>query len=488
MNRRLLFLLAGVGLIVGGCSLAPKYVQPQAPIPAEWPQGAAYKDTRTTPGAPIVPELSRQKFFADVKLRKVIEIALDNNRDLRLAALNMARSRAMYGVQRAELLPTVNAVAGGGKQRLSSDLINPGDPRTNEQYSLDLGVAAWEIDFFGRIRNLSDQALEEYLATDEARRGAQILLVAEVARVYLTLAADRENLKLGQSTLESQKAAYGLVQKRYDVGVATELDLRRAQVPMDTATGDIARFTQLVAQDQNALNLLAGSPVPEELLPVDLESVTLPQEISPGLSSEVLFLRPDIVAAEHRLKGAYAFIGAARAAFFPRISLTSSIGTASNELSGLFGSGTDTWGFTPQIVMPIFDARVWAALRVSKADREIVLTQYEKAIQTAFREVADALAVQGTIEQQVAAQQSLVYAVAETYRLADIRYTEGIDSYLSVLDAQRSHFAAQQALVALRLAKSANRVRLYAVLGGGGEQSAASLEKSGRETEKRSGE
>ncbi|MBW6520179.1 MAG: efflux transporter outer membrane subunit [Desulfoarculaceae bacterium] len=488
MNRRLLLLLAGVGLIVGGCSLAPRYEQPQAPIPDQWPQGEAYQTIRNTSSAPNIPELSRQDFFADAKLIQVIELALANNLDLRLAALNVERARAMYGIQRAELLPSVNAAGGGGKQRLSADLINPGDARTREQYSLDLGVAAWEIDFFGRIRNLSDQVLEEYLATDEARRGAQIMLVAEVAKVYLTLAADREHLKLGRSTLESQQAAYGLIQKRYDVGVATELDLRRAQVPMDTATGDIARYTQLVAQDQNALHLLAGSPVPEELLPADLKSITLPREISPGLSSEVLLLRPDIVAAEHRLKGAYAFIGAARAAFFPRISLTSSIGTASNELSGLFGSGTDTWGFTPRIIMPIFDARVWAALRVSKADREIILTQYEKAIQTAFREVADALAVQGTIEQQVAAQQSLVYAVAETYRLADIRYTEGIDSYLSVLDAQRSHFAAQQALVALRLAKSANRVRLYAVLGGGGEQSGASLDSSGDETRKRNGE
>ena len=469
MNKRFLFLLAGIGFFLGGCSMAPKYIQPQTPIPAQWPQGAAYKDTQAIPGEPTAPELSRQEFFADKQLQKIIEMALSNNRDLRLAALNVERARALYGVQRAELFPAVNVAGAGGKQRSSADLIAPGDPRTREQYSIDLGIASWEIDFFGRIRSLKDQALLEYLATDEARRSAQIALVSEVARAYLTLAADRENFKLARSTLETQQAAYGLVQKRYDVGVATELDLRRAQTPVDSARGDVARYTQMVAQVQNALNFLAGSPVPEDLLPADLSSVSPPKEIFPGLSSEALLRRPDIVAAEHRLKGAYAFIGAARSAFFPRISLTTSIGTASDELSGLFSSGSGTWNFAPQIVMPIFDARTWAALRVSKADRKIILTQYEKAIQTAFREVADALAVQGTIDQQVSAQQSFVDAVAETYRLSSKRYTNGIDSYLSVLDAQRSLFAAQQGLISLRLARLANQVRLYAVLGGGSE-------------------
>jgi len=468
MNRQQLLILVGLAFFFGGCTLAPKYTQPQAPIPAEWPQGAAYKDTRAM-GAPTVPELSRQEFFADEKLQKIIEMALSNNRDLRLAALNVERARAMYGIQRAELFPAVNAVGAWGKQRRSTDLISPGDPRTIEQYSVDLGVAAWEIDFFGRIRSLKDRALEEYLSTEQARRSAQIALVSEVVRVYMTLAADRGNLKLARSTLETQHASYSLIKRRYEIGLTNELDLHRAQTRVDAARRDEARFTQLAAQDQNALNLLAASPVPENLLPADLRSVTPPKEISPGLSSEVLMNRPDIVAAEHRLKGAYAFIGAARAALFPRISLTTSVGTASDELSGLFSSGSGTWNFAPQIVLPIFDARTWAALRVSKADREIILTQYEKAIQTAFREVADALAVQGTINQQVSAQQSLVNAVAETYRLSNKRYTMGIDSYLGVLDAQRSLYAAQRVLIALRLARLANQVRLYAVLGGGSE-------------------
>lgn len=467
MNRQLLFLLAGVCLIISGCTLAPKYVQPVAPIPEQLPQGEAYQESQAAPEGINISKLSWHDFFADKQLQTIIGMALENNRDLRLAALNVERARAMYGIQRTELFPAVNAAGSGGKQQRSADLLAPGDSRTVEQYGVNLGIAAWEIDFFGRIRSLKGQALEAYLATDEARRGAQIALIAEVARVYLTLGADRENQQLAQSTLETQQQAYRLVQKLFDAGLSTELDLRRAQIPVEVARGDVARTTQLVAQDKNALNLLAGSPVAEEFLPVNLGSVIPPQEISPGLSSAVLLLRPDIVAAEHQLKGAYAFIGAARAAFFPRISLTTSIGTASNELSGLFGSGTDTWSFTPQIVMPIFDARTWAAYRVSKTEREIVLTQYEKTIQSAFREVADSLAVQGTIEQQVVAQQALVNAATETYRLSKERYDLGIDSYLGVLDAQQSQFAAEQGLVALRLAKLANRVRVYAVLGGG---------------------
>lgn len=469
MNKQRVFLLVGIVLFLGGCSLAPKYTQPKAPIPAEWPQGAAYKTARAEPGAAAVPVLKWREFFTDQRLQKIIETALNNNRDLRLAALNVKKARALYGVQRAELFPAVNAVGAGSKQRVPADLSMTGKSMTQEEYGINLGVASWEIDFFGRIRSLKDRALEEYLATEEARRSAQIALVSEVARVYLTLAADRENLKLARSTLETQQGVYDLIRRQYEVGLATELDLRRAQTQVDAARGDVARFMQLVAQDQNALNLLAGSPVPEDLLPSDLTSVSTPKNISPGLSSEVLLRRPDIMAAEHQLKAAYAFIGAARAAFFPRISLTTSLGTASDELSGLFSSGSDTWNFAPQAVLPIFDARVWAAWRVSKAEREIAITQYEKAIQTAFREVADALAVRGTINRQVSAQQSLVNALAETYRLSNKRYTKGIDSYLGVLDAQRSLFAAQQGLISLRLARLANQVRLYAVLGGGGE-------------------
>jgi multidrug efflux system outer membrane protein len=336
-----------------------------------------------------------------------------------------------------------------------------------EQYSVNLGISSWEIDFFGRIRSLKDRALEEYLATDQARRSAQILLVSSIAQAYLTLAADREAFQLVSKTLEAQEATYKMIRKRYDVGMISELDLRLAQSQVDVARGDIARYTQLIAQAENALNLLVASPMPQELLPSELASVRPPREISAGLSSELLLRRPDVLAAEHQLKASNANIGAARAAFFPRISLTTAIGTASADLSGLFKSGSGVWSFAPQIVMPIFDARTWFAYDVTKIDKEISVAQYEKAIQTAFREVADALAVRGTVNQQIAAQQSLVETVAETYRLSNARYTKGIDSYLAVLDAQRSLYGAEQGLIMLRLARINNLITLYKTLGGG---------------------
>ena len=309
--------------------------------------------------------------------------------------------------------------------------------------------------------------MQEFLATTEAGRSAQISLISAVAGAYLTLAADREALKLAQATLETRQAAFDLTQKRYDVGVVNELALRQSQTQVYIAREELARYVQQVAQDKNTLDLLLGSPVPEDFLPVDLDSVIPPKEFSPRMSSEILLLRPDILQAEHQLKGAYANIGAARAAFFPRIALTTTVGTASADLSGLFKGGSGTWSFSPQIVMPIFDARTWAAYDVTQVEREIALTQYEKAIQTAFKEVADTLAVRSTINQRLAAQESLVHAVDETYRLSNERYTKGIDSYLGVLDAQRSLYAAQQGLVLLRLAKVANQVMFYTVLGGG---------------------
>jgi multidrug efflux system outer membrane protein len=402
--------------------------------------------------------------FTDERLQKVIELALENNRDLRLAALNVERARAIYGIQRAEQLPSVYAVGIGSHQHVPSDLSLTGKEITSEQYSVSLGLSSWEIDFFGRIRSLKDRALEEYLATDQARRSSQTVLVSAVAIAYLTLAADRENLKLAASTLATQEAAYRLILKRHEVGLVSALDLRRAQSQVETAKRDIAAFTQLVAQDENALTLLVGSLLPQSLLPLELYSVSPPQEVSPGLSSEVLLSRPDVLAAEHRLKAANANIGAARAAFFPRISLTTAIGTASADLSGLFQSGSGTWSFIPQITLPVFDARTWSAYEVTKLDREISLAQYEKTIQTAFREVADALALRGTVSQQIASQQTLVYAVSETYHLSEARYDKGLDSYLGVLDAQRSLYAAQQGLIFLRLAGLINRVTLYKVL------------------------
>jgi multidrug efflux system outer membrane protein len=453
-------------LLLAGCTLAPKYQRPEAPVPVEWPKGKAYKEVQ---GA-SAQDLKWQEFFTDEKLQRIIAKALQNNRDLRLAALNVQRARALYGIQRAELWPALNAVGSGNVQRIPADLSTTGKAVTAEQYSVTLGIAAWEIDFFGRIQSLKDSALDEYLSMEESRRSAQILLISAVATAYLAHGADQESLRLAESTLKTQEEVYDLIRRRYERGLASALELRQAQTQVDAARGEVARLSQRLAQDENALMLLMGAPVPKELLPAGWGSLRPPQEISPGLSSEVLLSRPDILAAEHRLKAKNAFIGAARAAFFPRIALTTALGTASSELSGLFKSGSGTWSFAPQIVMPIFDARTWAAYEASKAEREIALAQYEKAIQTAFREVSDALAERGTLEEQLSAQESLVQAIRETYRLARLRYEKGIDSYLGVLDAQRSLFAAEQGLVALRLAALANRVRLYAVLGGGGKE------------------
>ena len=467
--KRQTILIAGIVVCLGGCTLAPKYTRPKAPVPVDWPKGTAYQETLSTANATDVQNMGWREFFTDNKLQKLIETALTNNRDLRIAALNVEWSRAMYGIQRAELLPTINANGDGSIQRLPADLSGTTPPKrvTVERYDANLGVVSWEIDFFGRIRSLKDQALEEYLATEQARRSAQILLVSSVANAYLSFAADRENLALVETTLATQQDAYNLIKRRHDLDLVSELDLYRAQTQVDAARRDVARFRQLVAQDKNALNLLLGVPASDELLPTELSGITPPKEVSPGLSSEVLLRRPDVLQAEHQLKAANADIGAARAAFFPRISLTAAIGTASSDLSGLFKAGSGAWSYAPQIVMPVFDARTWSANRAAKVQREIAVTQYEKAIQSAFREVADALAVRGTVDQQVAAQQSLVNAFAETYRLSNSRYDKGIDNYLSVLDAQRSLFAAQQGLVSLRLAKLANQVQLYAVLGGG---------------------
>ena len=470
MNAKPLLLSAGMAILLAGCTLAPSYTRPEPPVPGDWPQGRAYQDAGTAPGVPATPALGWREFFTDPKLQEIIGMALEHNRDLKLAALNVERARGLYGIRRADLFPTLEAVGSGRKQRAPSTA-SGGDGKavTTERYDVQLSVSSWEIDFFGRVRSLKDRALEEYLATEQARRSAQILIVADVANAYLVLAADRENLRLSESTLEAQQAAYDLVRRRFELGLASELDVRRAQTSVDAARVAVARFTQLAAQDENALDLLAGTSVPRQLLPVDLDSVHAPAEISPGLPSEVLLGRPDILAAEHLLKATNANIGAARAAFFPRISLTAAFGTASGELSGLFRSGSGAWTFSPEAVLPILDARIWPALAVSRVDREIALARYERSIQTAFREVADALAVRGTVDRQISAQQSLVDASARTYRLSSVRYEKGIDDYFGVLDAQRSLYAAQQGLIAVRLAGVANQVRLYAALGGGRE-------------------
>ncbi len=467
MIRKILALLVIIAVPLTGCTLIPEYTRPEAPIPQDWPSGPAYKNASPAPDAPLAAEVQWRTFFADQRLQTIIAMALKNNRDLQVAALSVEKARAMYRVQRAELFPTVETGISARKERVK---ISGTQGMVNlEEYSINLGISSWEIDFFGRIRSLKKRALEEYLASEQGRRSAEILLISEVANAYLTLAADRENLKLARSTLETQQAAYNLIRRRFEVGFAPELDLRQVQTRVDTARVDVARYTELTAQDENALHLLAGSPIPADLLPRELSLVKPLPDVSPGTSSEVLLRRPDILQAEHVLKAANANIGAARAAFFPRISLTSAIGTASGDLSGLFETGSFVWSYAPRIALPIFDARTRPALEATQVARKIALAQYERSIQIAFRETADALASRGTLGDRMAAQQSLVDATARTYQLSNARYEKGIDIYLNVLDAQRSLYAAQQGLIAIRLAKLANQVRLYAVLGGGGD-------------------
>jgi outer membrane protein, multidrug efflux system len=465
-----LCLLPGAFFCLAGCAtMAPKYTQPPAPVPSVWPSGPAYQaETAKTAQKPVA-ETPWREFFVDPQLQKLIDLALKNNRDLRIAALNVERFQALYQIRRADLLPHIDANAAVSVQRVPADLSTSGRAMTVDQYNIGLGVSSYELDLFGRVQSLKDQALEQYLATEQAQRSVQISLVSQVATGYLALAADRERLQLAKETLANQQDSFKLTKSRFDAGVSNALELNQARTSVDSARVDIARFTALLAQDENALSQVVGSKVPADLLPQTLsETLSSLKDIAPGLPSDVLLNRPDIIQTEGALKGANANIGAARAAFFPRITLVSSIGFGSDELAGLFKAGSFAWSFAPRISLPIFDGGSNKAnLTVAEVDRDIAVAQYEKAIQTAFREVADALAQLGTIDEQLAAQQSLSDATSESYRLSQARYEKGVSSYLSVLDSQRSLYAAQQNLIGVRLTRLANLVTLYKVLGGG---------------------
>jgi multidrug efflux system outer membrane protein len=468
MKRILWVLCISVGAVftLAGCNMAPKYSRPAAPVPPEWNTGLSTQEAQTPP-APPAPDLRWQDFFTDEKLRQVIEQALKNNRDLRIAALNVERVQAQYRLQNAQLYPTLNAGASAQMNRVPKDLSSTGQAYTLHEYEL-AATASWELDLFGRIRSLKKQALEQYLATDQARSATQISLVAAVATGYFTLAADRESLRLAQSTLESQQATYEMILHRRDMGISSDLDLSQAQSQVQAAQVDVARYSGLVTQDENALDLLVGAPVAAKLQPGELGREGMMKDVSAGLPSDALLHRPDILSAEHQLKAAYANIGAARAAFFPQLSLTAAGGVASNDLTALFQGSPGVWSFAPQIVAPIFDAGTRRAnLKIAKVDRDAALTSYEKSIQTAFREISDSLALRTRLRQQQDAQQALVNSLETTYSLSDARYKAGVDSYLSVLVAQRSLYGGQQALVTLRAARLSNLVTLYKVLGGG---------------------
>ncbi len=464
MRRTILLLVMSIFLY--GCPRSSQYARPGMPVPPAWPESSAAK--AAAPGAPAAFEVKWQDFFADQQLQSVIALALANNRDLRVATLNIEKVQSLYRIQRAQQYPTVVASAGGDAYRVPRTVSNAADNETVVQVRVGLGVAAWELDLFGRIRSLKTAALEQYLATEQARAATQISLVAAVANTYLELAADRENLKLARVTLDAQQATYDLIRQIRDKGIASDLDVRQAESQVEAARVDIARYSGLVALDENVLDLLVGTPVSAGLRSDEMEKAGALKDVSPGLPSEVLLRRPDILLAEHQLKAANANINAARAAFFPRISLTAAAGLISNDLTNLFKPAAGTWEFAPQATLPIFDYGARKAVyRAAEVDRDMAVADYELAIQTGFREVSDALRLRTTLVAQLNAQQSLVNALEQTYVLSEARYKGGIDSYLSVLVAQRAFYAAQQQLVGVRLARLSNLVTLYKVLGGG---------------------
>jgi outer membrane protein, multidrug efflux system len=451
-------------LLLGACAvLEPRYERPAPPVPSAWPEGQPYDNAIRAPGAAELPDW--RAFYADPKLNTLIARALEENRDLRVAALNIERARSQYRVQRAQSLPEVSGVASGAITGVDA----PGGEIIERQYSAGVGITAFELDFFGRVRGLNRAALQQYLATADARDSAQISLISEVASAYLVYAGDLELLRLAQETLASQQRSVELTQRRFEAGASSQLDLYRARTIAENARADAARFTTLTAQDENLLALLVGAPIPPELRPTTIADVAFgAAELPPGLPSEVLLSRPDIRQSEHLLRSANANIGAARAAFFPSVSISGFTGTADSRFENLFNGAAGAWSFTPQVSIPLFDggARL-SNLGVANADREIAVAQYERAIQGAFREVADALAERGAIQEEVAARQALADAAGGGYRLSTARYDEGIDNYLSLLDSQREYYSAQQSLVTARVARAINFVTLYKSLGGG---------------------
>ncbi|CAD0318487.1 efflux transporter outer membrane subunit [Xanthomonas hortorum] len=474
-----------VASVLSGCTLMPRYARPDAPVPAQFAgtditiaSNATDATSTGTDAASDIANIGWRQVFTDPALQQVIALALENNRDLRVAALNIEVARAQYRVERAALLPEIQGTGISNNARTPAELAIPGQPQVFRTYSANIGVSAYELDLFGRVRSLKEQALQQFLSTAEARRSAHISLVAEVATAYLTLAADQQLLQLAQSTLTSQSDSYRLQQRSFELGVASQLTLRQAQTTVETARVDVERYTAQVAQDRNALVLLVGTQVPVELLPralpdgASVEGNVL-ASVPAGLPSQLLQRRPDILEAERNLRAANANIGAARAAFFPSISLTASQGSSTSSLSNLFDSGTRAWSFVPTLTLPIFNAgRNRANLDMAKANRAIEVAQYEKAIQSAFREVSDALAQRDTLGRQLQAQQALVDATADSYRLSQARFERGVDSYLQALDAQRSLYSAQQTLITTQLSRFTNLATFYKAMGGGWLQSA----------------
>lgn len=520
--------IAAAVLVLGGCTLAPTYQRPVLPVSTDWPVDTVpgafdAASASSSPASGMTPttastaamspttvaanDLGWRDFFVDPVLQRLIDLSLANNRDARIAAVNVAAARAQYRIQRADLFPTISATTeesvthtptgvltnsvGGG----TGAVVAPGtgaDPGTGSgvgvgvgtgdttgtvgsggvtrrSFSVGVGFTAYEIDLFGRIRSLSEQRLEQYFGYVETMRSTVISLIAEVANAYLTVLSDQELLRVTQVTLKSQQDSYEIVRRAFEGGVQSGLALRQAETSVDTARANIWLYTRQLAQDRHALALLLGTPVPSDLPPTEsLDKVQLIQDLPAGVPSQVLTRRPDVLSAEHNLAAASASIGAARAAFFPAISLTGNFGTASNQLSGLFESGSRSWSFLPQISLPLFAGGANVAnLELTKTQRDLYVAQYEKTVQIAFREVSDALVARGTLDQQLQAQKSLQEATDDAYNLSELRFQNGIDNYLNVLDSQRAQYSAQQSYITVKLSRLQNLVTLYKVLGGG---------------------
>lgn len=466
LNNSKKYLAAGsLLLLLGGCTLAPRYQRPDLPVARILPDTQQGNASAATKETIIDAELGWRDFFTDPQLQQLIQTALANNRDLRTSALNIESYQAQYRIQRSALFPSINGEGVGSKQRTLSG----GNYVTAETYSASVGVTAYELDFFGRVRSLKDKALEQYLAMEATYRSNRISLVAEVTTAYLSWLADRELLIVTEDTKKIEEESFHLIEQRTREGLATQLDLAQARTSLETAKANLAKYNRQVAQDLNNLTLLLGTSLPASLAEKNSlgEQMAL-SAVPPQLSSQVLLQRPDIMAAEHQLKGAHAQIGAARAAFFPSIRLTANAGKISGDLSDLFDGNSGSWLFSPSVNLPIFTAgRLEAELDVAKISKDISVAQYEKAIQTAFREVADALVASETYREQLVAQKANLMANQEYYVLAKDRYLQGVDSFLTLLDAQRSLYSARQNYLNLQLAQQVNQVAVYKVLGGG---------------------
>jgi len=452
-------------LALAGCTLAPKYQRPAAAISPSWPAVPSGTESRTNAAAVPAADIGWREFFRDPRLQRLIELALTNNPDLRVAMLNVDQTRALYRVQRNALGVNAN----GSRQRISTGFGGSNFTATFNQFNVNLGVAQYELDLFGRVRSLKKQALEAYFASEEARKSAQITLVAEVGAAYLTERELAEQLALARQVLESARSAYDLTQRSYEAGVLSSLDMNAAEIRMQTARVNVASYEQQLAQAENYLVLLVGRPLPDDLpAPQTFDPQVCLADIPAGLPSDLLQRRPDILAAEHQLEAANASIGAARAAFFPTITLTGSAGTASSTLEGLFAPGSQTWNFSPQIVWPIFAAgTAWNELQAIKAGKLIEAANYQKAIQTAFREVADSLVARAALETQLAANQSLVKAEQQNEQLTEARFNSGVDSSIVLLTARQTLDGARQTLVQSQYSRLFNLINLYQALGGG---------------------